>query len=85
MPGVPFHPYVLLAVATVALSSMGVLPRTIFRVTDRVALFMTLGLIQGTVTAALSIALVVAGFGALAPLYGALGGAALFFSFSMAT
>ena len=85
VPEIPFYPYVVLAVATVALSGMGVLPRTIFRVTDRVALFMTLGLIQGTLTAALSIALVMAGFGALAPLYGALGGAALFFSCSMAT
>ncbi len=85
VPEIPFYPYVMLVVATVALSGMGVLPRTIFRVTDRVALFMTLGLIQGTLTAALSIGLVMAGFGALAPLYGALGGAALFFSCSMAT
>jgi O-antigen/teichoic acid export membrane protein len=85
VPGVPFHPYVVLVVVSVALSGMGVLPRTIFRVTDRVALFMALGLIQGSVTAALSVALVTAGFGALGPLYGGLGGAALFFSSSMAT
>jgi O-antigen/teichoic acid export membrane protein len=85
VPSIPFYPYVALGVVTVALSGMAVLPRTIFRVTDRVALFMTLGLIQGLVTAALSVALAMAGFGALGPLWGGLGGAALFFSSSTAT
>lgn len=82
---VPFHPFVTLTVATVLLSVMGVLPRTIFRVTDRVPLFMTLALVQGVVSAALSVALVVAGLGALGPILGALGSTTLFFSFSTGT
>lgn len=82
---VPFHPYVSLTVATVGLSAMGVLPRSLFRVTDRVPLFMTLSVLQGLATSALVIALVVAGFGALGPVLGGLGVSAVFFSSSSGT
>ena len=81
VPEVPFHPYVTLTIATVFLSMAAVLPRTIFRVTNRVPLFMTLSLVQGVLTAGVTILLVVvADVGALAPVLGGLVGAALFFS-----
>jgi O-antigen/teichoic acid export membrane protein len=58
-PEIPFHPYVSLTVATVFLSGMGILPRTLFRVTNRVPLYTSLGFAQGSLTAGVSIALVV--------------------------
>jgi O-antigen/teichoic acid export membrane protein len=85
VPEVPFHPYVTLTIATVFLMMAAVLPRSIFRVTDRVPLFMTLSLVQGVLTAAVTIALVVAGMGALGPVIGALVSAAVFFSSSAPT
>jgi O-antigen/teichoic acid export membrane protein len=82
---VPFYPYVAIALGTVLVSVTGILPRTIFRVTDRVAAFMTLALVQGVLTSAISVVLVLLGFGALGPLLGALAASTLFFSFSTAT
>jgi O-antigen/teichoic acid export membrane protein len=81
VPGVPFHPYVSLTVATVFFMMASVVPRSIFRVTGRVPLFMTLSVAQGALSAAVTIALaVLAGLGALAPVLGALASAAVFFS-----
>ena len=85
VPDVPFHPYVSLTILTVFFMMAGVLPRSIFRVTNRVPLFMTLSLLQGVLTTAITIALVVAGMGALGSVLGALASAALFFSSSAGT
>lgn len=79
-PDLPFHPYVSLTLATVFLSGMGILPRTLFRVTNRVPLHTSLGLAQGVLTSAVSIGLVMAGFGVLGSVLGNLLAAALFFS-----
>jgi O-antigen/teichoic acid export membrane protein len=79
-PKVPFRPYISLTIITVFLSSMAILPRTSFRVTNRVRLYMTIGLIQGVLIAGLSIALVtVWNWGALGPILGNLGGSGVFF------
>ena len=84
-PDVAFHPFVTLTIATVFFMMASVLPRSIFRVTNRVPLFMTLTLIQGVLTAALTIALVVAGMGALGSVIGALVSSMVFFSFFAGT
>jgi O-antigen/teichoic acid export membrane protein len=80
VPDVPFHPYVTLTIVTVFFMMAGVLPRSIFRVTNRVPLFMTLSLVQGALSAAITIVLVVAGMGALGTVLGALVSATVFFS-----
>jgi O-antigen/teichoic acid export membrane protein len=80
VPDVAFHPYVTLTILTVFFMMAAVLPRSIFRVTNRVPLFMTLSLVQGVLSAALTIVLVVAGMGALGTVLGALASAAVFFS-----
>ena len=85
VPDVPFHPFVTLTIATVFFMMAGVLPRSIFRVTDRVPLFMTLSLVQGVLSAAVTIALVVSGMGALGSVVGALVSAAAFFLSSAGT
>lgn len=82
VPDIPFHPFVTLTVVTVALSGAAILPRGLFRVTYRTRLFMTLGLIQGMFTAALSIALVVVWhLGVLGAVLGNLAASTVFFSF----
>jgi O-antigen/teichoic acid export membrane protein len=78
-PDVPFHPLVSLTALTVCLSGASILPRGLFRVTSRTPLFMTLGIIQGVLTAGLSIALVVVWhLGVLGAVVGNLIGAAIF-------
>lgn len=85
-PNIPFHPYVSLTVVTVFLSGMGILPRTLFRVTNRVPLYTTLGLVQGVLTAAVSIGLVVVfDLGILGTVLGNLAVSLLFFSSFSAT
>lgn len=64
-PEIPFHPYVTLSVVTVCLAGMDILPRTLFRVTNRVPLYTTLGVLQGVLASALAVTLVVLGFGVL--------------------
>jgi hypothetical protein len=57
------------------------LPRTLFRVTNRVPLYTTLAVVQGVFTTAVSVALVVVwGFGALGSVLGNLLASAVFFS-----
>lgn len=80
VPDVPFHPYVTLTFVTVFFMMAAVLPRSIFRVTNRVPLFMTLSLVQAVLTVAITIALVVGGMGALGSVIGALVSAMVFFS-----
>jgi O-antigen/teichoic acid export membrane protein len=58
VPDIPFHPYVSLTIVTVYLSGMHILPRSLFRVTNRVPLYTGLTAVYGGLTAALSIALV---------------------------
>lgn len=80
-PDIPFHPYVSLTIVTVFLLGAGMLPRTLFRVTNRVPLYTTLGVVQGVFTTAVSVALVVVwGFGALGSVLGNLTASAVFFS-----
>jgi hypothetical protein len=70
---------VTLTIATVFFMMAGVLPRSIFRVTDRVPLFMTLSLIQGVLSATVTIVLGLGGMGALGSVVGALVSAGAFF------
>ena len=56
---VPFFPYLLLTVGTVVLGSVGVLPRALFRVQNRVPTFFRLSFAQTFLTAGLSVLLVV--------------------------
>ena len=80
VPDIPFHPYVSVTIATVFLSGMGILPRSLFRVTNRVPLFSGLTAAQGILTAGLSIALVMVWeLGILGPVLGNLAAAAVFF------
>ncbi len=77
---VPFHPYISLTIVTVFLLGMGILPRTLFRVTGRVPLHTALGVGEGVLTAGLSIALVTIGnFGVMGPVLGNLGACLSFF------
>lgn len=77
---VPFHPYISLTIVTVFLLGMGILPRTLFRVTNRVPLHTTLGVAEGVSAAGLSIALVaVWNLGILGPVLGNLGACLGFF------
>lgn len=76
----PFHPYVSLTLVAVFLSGMGILPRTLFRVTNRVPLHTSLGLAQGVLTSAVSIGLVMGGFGVMGSVVGNLLAAGVFFS-----
>lgn len=77
---VPFHPYISLTIVTVFLLGMGILPRTLFRVTNRVPLHTTLGVAEGVLAAGLSIALVtVWNLGVLGPVLGNLGACLGFF------
>lgn len=77
---VPFHPYVSLTIVTVFLLGMGILPRTLFRVTYRVPLYTTLGVAEAVLAAGLSIALVaVWDLGVLGPVLGNLGACLGFF------
>jgi O-antigen/teichoic acid export membrane protein len=79
-PDIPFHPYVSLTLVTVFLSGMGILPRSLFRVTNRVPLFTGLSAAQGVLTATLSIAFVVVWeLGILGSVLGNLVTAAVFF------
>ena len=59
VPDIPFYPYISLTLATILVSPIGNLVRSLFRVTNRVPLHTTFGFIQGLLTAALTIALVV--------------------------
>lgn len=77
---VPFHPYITLTIASIFTGTMGVLPRSLFRVTNRVPRWAALTAAHGVLTAALSIALVVVGdLGALGVVVGHLAGSAVFF------
>jgi O-antigen/teichoic acid export membrane protein len=57
---VPYYPYLVLTVGTVFLGNFGVLPRVLFRVTNRVPTFFRLTLVQGVLSAGLAVTLVVA-------------------------
>lgn len=77
---VPFHPYISLTIVTVFLLGMGILPRTLFRVTGRVPLYTTLGVGEGVLAAGLSIALVaIWNLGAMGPVLGNMGACFGFF------
>jgi O-antigen/teichoic acid export membrane protein len=66
---VPFFPYVALTIGTVLTGTIGVLPRVLFRVENRVPTFFRLSLIQTGTMVALAITLVlVAGFGPGGPI-----------------
>jgi O-antigen/teichoic acid export membrane protein len=80
VPDVPFHPYATLTIATVALSVVGVVPRSLLRVTHRVPLMATLQFANGVLAATLGIALVAAGFGVLGAVWAQLVTAAVFFA-----
>ncbi len=81
---VPFHPYVSLTVATVFLSGMGVLPRSLFRVTNRIPRYAALALAHGVLAAGLTVVLVVgAGLGVLGTVLGEFLTALVFFSSSL--
>ena len=80
---VPFHPLVSLTVVTAFLSGIAVLPRSLFRVTNRVPLFTALTAGQAALTAGLSLLLVAGlGLGVLGAVLANLGAAAVFFSCS---
>ncbi len=80
-PGVPFHPYVSLTVATVFMAGIGVIPRSIFRVSGRSGRYAALSLAQGVLVAGLVLLLVVGGrLGVLGVVLAELAGAAVFFS-----
>lgn len=68
---VPFVPYVALTMGTVILGTMGLLPRVLFRVEDRVPTFFRLSVTQTLLAAGLSVVLVVpGGWGPLGPVLG---------------
>ena len=66
----PFTPYLLLTIGAAALGIVGILPRVIFRVEAQVPTFFRLSLAQASLAAALSVVLVVAGWGPLGPIAG---------------
>lgn len=58
---IPFYPYLALTVGTVWAGSLGVLPRVLFRVENRVPTFLFVSLMQTAAMALLAIGLVVVG------------------------
>ena len=80
---VPFHPYITLTLATILVSPLGTLKRSLFRVTNRVPLHTAFGFIHGLLTAALTIALVVIwNLGVLGAVLGTLVGSLVLLPFS---
>jgi O-antigen/teichoic acid export membrane protein len=82
---IPFHPYITLTLATILLSPIGNLSRSLFRVTNRVALYTTFGFLHGLLAAVLTIALVVVWhLGVLGAVLGTLAASLVLLPFSSA-
>ena len=80
---IPFHPYVDLTLVTIFLSTVGILPRSLFRVTNRVPLHTAFSVSYGLLAAGLTIALVVIwDLGVLGAILGPLGASLVFLPFS---
>jgi O-antigen/teichoic acid export membrane protein/protein-tyrosine-phosphatase len=79
VPDIPFSPYVSLTIVSVLLGMMGILPRVLFRVEDRVRTFFRLSIVQTLATATIAVVLVVAfDFGPLGPILATLAMSAVF-------